>query len=69
MHHKIISILEGFNMERQLNKIEIHFADGTITTICDIEECTINGNVFDKKLDLHISSSYTMGVRCIDDNQ
>ena len=55
-------------MEKQLDKIEIHFSDGTITTICDIEECTINGNVFDKKLDLHISGNFTMGMRNEDDN-
>lgn len=55
------------NMEKQLDKIEIHFVDGTITTICDIEECTINGNVFDKKLDLHISGKYTMGMRYVAD--
>lgn len=54
-------------MERQLDKIEIHFSDGTITTICDIEECTINGNVFDKQLDLHISGKYTMGMRYVTD--
>lgn len=55
-------------MERQLDKIEIHFSDGTITTICDIEECTINGNVFDKKLDLHISGNFTMGMRRNEDD-
>ena len=61
-------ILEGYNMERQLDKIEIYFSDGTITTICDIEECTINGNVFDKKLDLHISGNFTMGMRRNEDD-
>jgi len=56
-------------MKGQLDTIEIHFTDGTVTTICDIEECTINGSVFDRKLDLHISGIYTMGMRCVDDNQ